>query len=366
MTETRENAFDPTTPSRGLPSDDELRLRLEERERAMLSPHAAFSSESRGRTQPEDEHPYRTAFQRDRDRILHTKAFRRLKRKTQVFLATQGDHFRTRLTHTLEVSQIARTAARALLLNEDLVEAIAMGHDLGHTPFGHAGEAVLNEAFEEGFHHSAQSLRIVEKLESTRHGKGLNLSFEVLDGIRNHSRGKALLAGKSGMRSATLEGDVLSVCDAIAYINHDIDDAIRGGLITIEDLPREAIELLGRTSSERINAMTSALIAGSQDGQIDMTREVREATWELRSYLYANLYPCPEINKEIQKGKKIVGELYDFFLQNPGYKHSESVYSADPQDSLERRTVDIIAGMTDNYAVDCYRRLFFPETYPGW
>lgn len=345
-----------------------LRKLLEAREDAMLSPHAARASQSRGRTNDEPEHAYRTAFQRDRDRILHTKSFRRLKRKTQVFLSTAGDHFRTRLTHTLEVAQIARTAARALFLNEDLTEAIALGHDLGHTPFGHAGEAVLGEVYAGGFNHAEQSLRIVEHLESTRHGRGLNLTFEVRDGIRNHSKGKAILAGVAGNRAATLEGDIVSVCDAVAYINHDIDDALRSGLITMDDLPQDAIRRLGRTSSERINAMVSALIEGSQDGAIAMADEVREATWALRAYLYRDLYTCEPIGREIRKSKKILRELYYLLLEYPEYSQAGAWHEqeerpdyTDPADPPEQRTVDIVAGMTDPYALELYKRYFFPE-----
>jgi dGTPase len=336
-----------------------LREQLEERERRTLSPYACLASESRGRDHPEEEHDYRTAFQRDRDRILHSKAFRRLKHKTQVFLAPEGDHYRTRLTHTLEVAQIARTAARALYLNEDLTEAIALGHDLGHTPFGHAGEFVLNEVFAPGFHHFEQSLRIVEKLESTRHGQGLNLTFEVRDGILNHSRGKAILMGKRVKSASTCEGEVLSICDAIAYINHDIDDALRAHVITMNDLPAGPIQVLGKTSSERINTMVVGLIKGSQDGRIDMLPEVRKATWELRSYLYANLYPCATINREIEKAKKLLRELYSHLLTHPT---AESA-GGDPNDSMERRTVDFIAGMSDRYALQLYASLFFPA---GW
>jgi dGTPase len=336
-----------------------LREQLEERERRTLSPYACLAAESKGRVHPEEEHEYRTAFQRDRDRILHSKAFRRLKHKTQVFLAPEGDHYRTRLTHTLEVAQIARTAARALYLNEDLTEAIALGHDLGHTPFGHAGEFVLNEVFPPGFQHFEQSLRIVEKLESTRHGPGLNLTHEVRDGILNHSRGKAILQGKRVKSASTLEGEVLSISDAIAYINHDIDDALRAGVITLEDLPAGPIKVLGQTSSERINSMVVALIRGSQHGRIDMVPEVREATHELRSYLYKNLYPSTVINREIEKAKKLLRELYYHLLAHPTPESS----GGDPADSLERRTVDFIAGMSDQYALQLYGKLFFPA---GW
>ena len=337
-----------------------IRERLEERERLTLSPHAALAARSRGRERPEPEHDYRTAFQRDRDRILHTKAFRRLKHKTQVFLAPVGDHYRTRLTHTLEVAQIARTVSRALFLNEDLTEAISLGHDLGHTPFGHAGESVLNELYAPGFRHYEQSLRVVEKLEPSRRGPGLNLTAEVREGILNHSKGKTILLKRPSDRSVTLEAQVVSVSDAIAYINHDIDDAIRGGLISIEDLPKDAIDLVGHTSSKRINTMVTALIDGSTGGVIAMTEEIRQATVALRSYLYANLYPCKAIRGEIDKAKKILRELYTHLLENPTQESS----SGDPGESLERRTVDFLAGMTDSYAMHLYSKLFFPESWP--
>jgi dGTPase len=334
-----------------------VRDQLEERERQTLSPHAALACRSRGRLRPEAEHDYRTAYQRDRDRILHTKAFRRLKHKAQVFLAPKGDHYRTRLTHTLEVSQIARTVARALSLNEDLTEAVSLGHDLGHAPFGHAGEATLNELYADGFRHFEHSLRIVDKLEARRHGAGLNLTVEVRDGILNHSKGKALLIGQSNAGALTLEGNVVSVCDAIAYINHDIDDAIRSGLISLRDLPREAIGSLGATSSERINRMVIALIEGSRDGRIAMLEDIREATVELRSFLYRELYPCDAIEKEVRKAKKILRELYLRHLEHPTKESS----AGDPSETLERRTVDFIASMTDPYALQLYSDLFFPE-----
>ncbi|GMU93280.1 MAG: hypothetical protein AMXMBFR4_23380 [Candidatus Hydrogenedentota bacterium] len=349
-------------PQRSGPSEARcVREQIEERERRMLSPFAALACNSKGRQRPEPEHEYRTAYQRDRDRILHTKAFRRLKRKTQVFLAPRGDHYRTRLTHTLEVAQIARTVARALFLNEDLTEAVALGHDLGHTPFGHAGEAVLNEVYAEGFRHYEQSLRVVEKLESTRHGAGLNLTYEVRDGILNHSKGKSVLLGQAPVGTATLEAAIVSVCDAIAYINHDIDDAIRSGLITLNDLPAEPIRFLGRTSSERIDRMVIALIEGSRDGRAGMLEPVRQATVELRSYLYTHLYPCDAINREIVKAKKILRELYQYHIEDPTRESS----AGDPADSLERRTVDFIAGMTDSFALELYGRLFFPTSWPA-
>lgn len=334
-----------------------LREQFEQRERATLAPCAALAAESRGRQRPESEHDYRTAYQRDRDRILHSKSFRRLKHKTQVFLAPEGDHYRTRLTHTLEASQISRTVARALFLNEDLTEAIALGHDLGHTPFGHAGESVLDEKYADGFRHAEQSLRVVDILEVTRHGPGLNLTFEVRDGILNHSKGRDVLAGKRPERAATLEGVIVSVCDAVAYINHDIDDAVRAGLIALDDLPREAVAVLGTTTSARINTMVTGLIDGSRDGSVGMTAEVLGATNELRSYMYRNVYPCPAIDREISKAKKLLGELYDYFVAHPASDTFQG------QDSVERRTVDLLAGMTDHYALRQYERLFFPAAW---
>lgn len=355
------------------PNAAAIRDTLEQREHGILRPEAAFADGSRGRARPEEEHPYRTCFQRDRDRIVHSKAFRRLKRKTQVFLSTQGDHYRTRLTHTLEVAQIARTVARALFLNEDLVEAIALGHDLGHTPFGHAGEAVLNELHPGGFNHAEQSLRIVEKLEPSRMGHGLNLTYEVLEGIRHHSRAKTVLTGDPNPPGATLEGVVVSVCDAIAYINHDIDDAILNGVIGLEDLPQDALDCLGRTSSDRINAMAGALIEGSTDAPaITMTPEIREATWALRKFLYSQLYPCQSIRVEIAKGERIVRELYGFFMEHPELLDSDpwavplDVPAAPPphhDDPLERRVADMVAGMTDSYALALYQRHFFPISW---
>jgi len=338
----------------------DLRQHIEQREREYLSPHAAKVADSQGRLRPEQEHTFRTAYQRDRDRILHTKAFRRLKRKTQVFVAPTGDHLRTRLTHTLEVAQIARTAARALFLNEDLAEAIAMGHDLGHTPFGHAGEAVLNEVCDEGFRHFEQSLRVVDKLESTRHGRGLNLTHEVRDGILNHSVGKRLLQGNGGRVAATVEGDLVAISDAIAYVNHDIDDAVGAGILAEGDLPSDAIAVLGKTSSERINRMVIGVIEASTDGEISMTEEIREATVELRMYLYRDIYPDPRIDQEIQKAKNVVRQLFAHFLAHP----NEAGEPAEPNDTDERRAADMIAGMTDQFALALYGDLFLPNEWP--
>ncbi len=336
-----------------------IREQLEAREREILSPHATLACATRGRQNPEKEHDYRTAFQRDRDRIIHAKAFRRLKRKTQVFLAAESDHYRTRLTHTLEVSQIARTVARALFLNEDLTEAIALGHDLGHTPFGHAGEATLDEAYEPGFNHYEQSLRVVDVLETRGKGPGLNLTWEVRDGIVSHSRNKVILEGKPPEPGGTLEGQIVSVCDAIAYVGHDIDDAIRGGLITVEDLPKDAVALIGRTTSERINTMVMGLIEGSCEGLIGITPATREAIQMLRSYLFEYVYPCDAISREIDKAKKLVRELYRYLLEHPEACPSEG----EPGIDIERRVVDFIASMTDNYALHLFERLFFPTPW---
>jgi dGTPase len=338
-----------------------IRELLEQRERKALSSFAALSADTRGRQKPEPEHEYRTAFQRDRDRILHSKAFRRLKRKTQVFLAPEGDHYRTRLTHTLEVAQIARTVARALFLNEDLTEAIALGHDLGHTPFGHAGESVLNELCPGGFRHFEQSLRVVDLLESTRHGRGLNLTDEVRDGILHHSKGKVVLQGRTGQTARTLEGQIMSVCDAIAYVNHDIDDALRAGVITLDDLPQDALAVLGRTTSERINAMVGGLIQGTRDGRVDLTPEIRDSLNTLRNYLYRELYPASVIRVEIDKAKNIVRALFEHLCS-----HSDDpvLAGAIADDPLERRVADVVAGMTDQYALQMYQRLFLPARWP--
>ncbi len=337
-----------------------IRKRLEERERATLSPHAAFADEAGGRVEPEAEHGYRTAFQRDRDRILHAKAFRRLKGKTQVFLAPKGDHYRTRLTHTLEVAQISRTVARALFLNEDLTEAIALGHDLGHTPFGHSGEAVLNELYEPGFRHFEQSIRVVDLLESTSTRQGLNLTEAVRDGILYHSRGKVVLLGRSGPMASTLEGQIMSVCDAIAYINHDMDDAIRAGVVELTDFPQDAIALLGTRTAQRIDRMATGLIEGSQGGTIGILPEVKDAINGLRDFLYAEVYPSEAINREIEKANKILRELYGYLLENP----VDDILEGADTDSRERRIVDYLAGMTDQYALELYQKLFFPTSWP--
>src|SRR5829696_8257428 len=297
-----------------------IREQLEERERQILAPQAAQSAHTRGRLRPEPEDPIRPAFQRDRDRIIHTKAFRRLKHKTQVFFAPAGDHYRTRLTHTLEVSQIARSIAKVLRLNEELTEAIALGHDLGHTPFGHAGERVLQSLVPGGFEHYEQSLRIVDVLE--HNGAGLNLTWEVRDGIARHSK------GKSGMpvgadpehRASTIEGQIARVADIIAYVNHDIDDAVRAGLLRTEDLPRPRTDVLGTTSSERIGRMVTDVVHQTIDGgmsEIRMSEPILDATVGLRSFLFESVYENDVATAEFKKAGGILGGLWEKVKEQP-------------------------------------------------
>ena len=331
-----------------------VRQASEQKEEA-LSPNAARSRRSRGRLKYEEPCPIRTAFQRDRDRIIHGKAFRRLKHKTQVFLAPLGDHYVTRLTHTLEVSQIARTISRALNLNEDLTEAIALGHDLGHTPFGHVGEEVLNELYPSGFRHNEQSLRVVDLLE--KDGQGLNLTWEVRDGILNHSKERADILEESSGKAGTLEGQVCKIADAIAYINHDIDDAIRAGIITEDDLPLAAITVLGNSHRQRINTMVSDIIECSwatrgenaiASPAISLSPHVLEATNTLRDFLFERVYNLQASQAEAEKAREAVRRLYTYFV--------EHVDSLPPEyrsygEETKRRVVDYIAGMTDQYAL---------------
>lgn len=354
MSSSRIKARHAPCPGKGMT----VREMLEGREHEYLSPLAAFSDESKGRLIPIEECPYRTRFQRDRDRIIHSKSFRRLKHKTQVFLSPQGDHYRTRLTHTLEVAQIARTASRALCLNEDLTEAIALGHDLGHTPFGHAGEAVLNELFPGGFAHNEQSLRIVEKLEN---GKGLNLTFEVRDGILNHSKGQTNMLELGNTEGPkTLEGEIVRVSDSIAYINHDIDDAIRSELITEEELPADCVAVLGDTPSHRIDTMVADVIDSSRDSNIRMSPRILEATNVLRNYLYEKVYPRPEIQDSINKAKKMLREMYHHLVANPEV-FLEKCALENSGETVERLVVDFVAGMTDRYAIDFYEHHSLPK-----
>jgi dGTPase len=333
----------------------DLRIResIEEREES-LSPHAVRSKNSLGRQKAEELDPIRTAFQRDRDRIIHSKAFRRLKHKTQVFIAPRGDHYVTRLTHTLEVSQVARTLARSLNLNEDLTEAIAMGHDLGHTPFGHIGEEVLNDLFNKGFRHNEQSLRVVDMLENE--GRGLNLSEEVRDGILHHSKStEKILEGWEKMD--TFEGELCRIADSIAYINHDIDDAIRAGIIKGEDLPQSASSILGNSRRKRINTMVldiieqSWAVSGKTTGEpvISMSEPVRQATNILRDFLFDRVYIPNDDREESRKARQTVKFLYEYFKDNDDKLPPEYLaYSDEP----EQRVVDYISGMTDQYATD--------------
>ena len=323
-----------------------IREQTEKREEA-LSPYASKSKFSRGRSRWEEPCPIRTCFQRDRDRIIHCNAFRRLKHKTQVFIAPSGDHYVTRLTHTLEVSQIARTISRALNLNEDLTEAIALGHDLGHTPFGHIGEEVLNELHPDGFRHNEQSLRVVDLLE--KDGQGLNLTWEVRDGILKHAKGKADILGEKWEDVGTVEGQVCKLADIIAYINHDIGDAIRAGIITEGDLPELAIAKLGHTHSKRINTMVCDVIRCSQaKPTIDMSPEVITAANSLRQFLFDRVYNPSLLTKDAERARRTIRILYSYLL-----KHEDRLplEFASLNDARERKVADYIAGMTDQFAL---------------
>lgn len=342
--------------------DMKIREKLEAIEKDILSEKAFLSSLSLGRARPEKLHPLRTAFQRDRDRIIHCKSFRRLKHKTQVFLAPFGDHYRTRLTHTLEVSQIARTIAKALLLNEDLTEAISLGHDLGHTPFGHAGEKILNTLLPSGFAHAEQSLRVVDKLEY--HGKGLNLTHEVREGIAKHSKGKGKIldAPKEDM-PATLEGQIVRVSDVIAYVNHDIDDGLRAGVIKREDIPSHLIQMFGKWHANRIDRMVEDVVHSSlKTGleRIEMSTEITAGISELRDFLYERVYFNPDARSEFRKPEKILKDLYYYILEHP----DDYVKPYPENDPPEVRAGDVVAGMTDLHALRLYQEVFFPTTWP--
>lgn len=320
-----------------------MRLFQENLEREILSPRACHSSASKGRNSPEVQCKIRTDFQRDRDRIIHSKAFRRLKHKTQVFIAPEGDHYRTRLTHTLEVAQVSRTVARALRLNEDLTEAIALGHDLGHTPFGHAGEEILNDIHTGGFKHNQQSLRVVDQLEK------LNLTWEVRDGIINHS-GPGL--------PATLEGQIVRICDRVAYINHDIDDAIRAGIMSLEQLPKHCLEALGNNTSKRINTLVSALIENSIGNEEITLGVMQDVLDELRDFMFANIYIGSSPKLEEAKAKHVVEQIYNLFVRRP-----ELLPEALAGQDKNQATCDYIAGMTDRYVISVFKRFFLPTPW---
>ena len=330
-----------------------IREELERLEHQQLSPKAAFSDASRGRVRPVEENEVRTCYQRDTDKIIHCKAFRRLMHKTQVFLNPEGDHYRTRMTHTIEVSRIARAIARGLNLNQDLTEAIAMGHDLGHTPFGHAGEVALSDVMSQPFYHNEQSLRVVDILE--KDGEGLNLTYEVRMGILGHS--------SSARMPETMEGQIVRRADQMAYVNHDIDDAIRAGILSGEDIPRSITKVLGSTHSQRLNTLVCDTIETSKEaGEILLSPNVDKALSDLRAFMFENVYRNPVAKSQESKAKDMLKRLYEYY-----YDHPEAI-PADfqPQlsfDGMERTVADYIAGMTDNYAVDKYTELFIPA---GW
>jgi len=342
--------------------DDSIRRMIEDQEEAFLSPRACLSRNSRGRAIPEKDCFIRTNFQRDADRIIHSESFRRLKHKTQVFLSPTNDHFRTRITHTLEVMQISRCIARSLRLNSDLAEAIALGHDIGHTPFGHSGEEVLNEICEGGFHHASHSVRVVTQLE--KHGKGLNLCWEVIDGIEKHSKGRkgsmSLSAGPEA--PATLEGQVVRIADLVAYVNHDIDDAARAGIIQEKDLPKISRRILGDRPSIRIHNMVKDIIAASRDLEyIRMSSDFWKATETLKEFLYEKVYPRPEINIEVEKSKKLFRQMTHWFQDNPDELLKRLKHPPPPGQSFNRTLVDYLAGMTDGFAIKVFKEIFVPH-----
>ena len=330
----------------------DVRTRTEEIERLTLAPWATFSDESRGRQRPEEQDPIRPVFQRDRDRVLHCKAFRRLKQKTQVFLSPEGDHYRTRMTHTLEVARIARTICRGLRLNQDLAEAAAYGHDLGHTPFGHAGEAALTDMMGRPFHHNEQSLRVVDQLE--RDGRGLNLTYEVRMGILGHT---------GTFIPETWEGQIVRVSDRIAYINHDIDDAMRAGILTEDDIPRDIALVLGGSHSARINTLVENMIYHTQEsGVLGMEPEVAGAMDRLRTFMFQHVYTNPVAKGEESKAKDIIRRLFEYYSKHPDKLPADFIPQLD-FDGMERIVCDYIAGMTDRYAVHKYSELFIPATW---
>lgn len=354
------------------PRSNGIRLRLEEDEERRLSRHAARSAAA-VRERPEEPSPVRTSFQRDRDRILHSKEFRRLKHKTQVFIAPRGDHYRTRLTHTLEVTQIARTVARSLRLNEDLTEAIGLGHDLGHAPFGHAGESAISHAQGHSFRHNEQSRRIVEKL--AKGGRGLNLTWDVREGIALHSKVRRDISATGWGVARTLEGQIIKLADSIAYINHDIDDAIRAGILSDDELPPDAIAVLGDSHAARINTMVCDMIdhnwwATGEDSPPDppligMSPTILAATNELRDYMFRHVYQSG-LAREDSKVRFVVEQLFNHFVQHPEAVSEElRTIVASLGEGPEQAAVDYIAGMTDRYALKVFDELFVPRTWGG-
>ncbi|HUV05773.1 MAG TPA: deoxyguanosinetriphosphate triphosphohydrolase [Armatimonadota bacterium] len=347
-----------------------IRIQQEDLERRNLSPYAALSAESAGRARAEDKCPIRTDFQRDRDRIVHCKAFRRLKHKTQVFIDPEEDHYRTRLTHTLEVAQIARTIARALRLNEDLTEAISLGHDLGHTPFGHAGEQALDEVYQEyvpeaSFRHDEQSLRVVDVLE--RDGRGLNLTREVREGILHHAKGSEDIVFDGSKPNGTLEGRVVRVADRIAYINHDIDDAVRAGVLSESDLPADCVFALGQGHSERIATMVIDLVKHSRDKpELSMSAEVTDATNRLKDFLFERVYGPSAVGprvEELRKAARLVKELFRLYVEQPNLLPGCPYSGGETVEENARAACDFIAGMTDRYAMRRYAEHFMPQAW---
>ncbi len=348
-----------------------IRKRYQEQERLVLCPQACISSETKGRLHPIEPCCIRTPFQRDRDRIVYSKAFRRLKHKTQVFLCPMGDHYRTRLTHTLEVSEIARTISRALRLNEDLTEAIALAHDIGHTPFGHAGETILNDIVPGGFSHRRQGLRVVDVLENG--GQGLNLTYEVRDGILKHSKGFGdIIPEDPSEWACTIEGRVVRIADVIGYLNHDLDDAIRSKVIHEEDVPSDCKDVLGENHSMRISTMINDVIAMTKvvNGEmlLSISPHVYDAMTKLRAFLYDNVYRAPQVHNEFEKARKLLFDLYDYFLKNKdafiveNSRMFEEKTIKEDDTPYERRVCDFIAGMTDRYAQNLYSRIFMPSS----
>ncbi|MGI5990479.1 MAG: deoxyguanosinetriphosphate triphosphohydrolase [Lachnospiraceae bacterium] len=335
--------------------NDSIRLRQEKWEHEYLSPYAAFSDQARGRQRPEPEDAMRVIFARDRDRIIHCKSFRRLKHKTQVFLAPEGDHYRTRLTHTLEVAQIARSIARALRMNEDLTETIALGHDLGHTPFGHAGERALNSLYEKGFNHCLQSLRVVDHLE--KDGMGLNLTWEVRNGIVNH---------RTSGHPATREGQIVRISDKIAYINHDIDDAVRAGIFSEEEIPSEYTDVLGHTIKERLNTMITDVIRESGDGrEIRLSPAVQEAMRDLRKYMFEHLYSNSVAKVEEPKVAGVIAGLYTYYMDHPDRMPLMYQKLCEGGDDLGQVVCDYVAGMSDQYAIKKFEDIYVPKSWKG-